>query len=110
MSIRGGEKIDPREIEEFLYEKTEIKDEQVAAVPTKKYGEEVGAFIILKEGATLDPEDVRDFCKGKIARYKIPKYVFFIEHFPMTGSGKIQKFKLKDLALELCEKQGIEII
>lgn len=83
---------------------------QVAAVPSKKYGEEVGAFIILKEGASLEPEDVRDFCKGKIARYKIPKYVFFVDSFPLTGSGKIQKYKLKELSLKLCQEQGIEII
>jgi fatty-acyl-CoA synthase len=83
---------------------------QVAAVPSKKYGEEVGAFIILKEGAKLEPEDVRDFCKGKIARYKIPKYVFFVDSFPLTGSGKIQKYKLKELSLQLCAEQGIEVI
>jgi fatty-acyl-CoA synthase len=83
---------------------------QVAAVPSKKYGEEVGAFIILKEGAHLEAEDVRDFCKGKIARYKIPKYVFFVDGFPLTGSGKIQKYKLKELSLQLCAEQGIEVI
>ena len=58
----------------------------------------------------MEPEDVRDFCKGKILRYKIPKYVFFVEEFPLTGSGKIQKFKLKELSLKLCEKMGIEVI
>jgi fatty-acyl-CoA synthase len=110
MIIRGGENIYPREVEEFLYQVDGIKDVQVAGVPSEKYGEEVGAFIILKEDANLLPEDVRDFCKGKIARHKIPKYVFFIDQFPMTGSGKIQKFKLKDLALELCKQQGIEVI
>ena len=82
----------------------------VAAVPSKKYGEEVGAFIILEEGAKMTTEDVREFCRGKIARYKIPKYVFFIEQFPLTGSGKIQKFKLKEMSLELCKQQGIEVI
>ena len=76
----------------------------------KKYGEAVGAFIILHEGVTMDEFDVRDFCKNKIARYKIPKYIFFIKEFPMTGSGKIQKFKLKDIGLALCAEQGIEII
>ncbi|MBQ4032970.1 MAG: AMP-binding protein, partial [Paludibacteraceae bacterium] len=76
----------------------------------KKYGEEVGAFIILKEGVTMHPDDVKDFCKGKIARYKIPKYVFFVKEFPLTGSGKIQKFKLKELSLKLCAEQGIEVI
>ena len=110
MIIRGGENIYPREIEEFLYHLEGVSDVQVAAVPYKKYGEEVGAFIILKEGAKLEPEDVRDFCKGKIARYKIPKYVFFVDSFPLTGSGKIQKYKLKELSLQLCAEQGIEVI
>lgn len=110
MIIRGGENIYPREIEEFLYQLPEIKDVQVAGVPSKKYGEAVGAFIILKEGASISAEDIQDYCKGKIARYKVPKYIFFIKEFPMTGSGKIQKFKLKELSLKLCEEQGIEII
>ena len=110
MIIRGGENIYPREIEEFLYHMEGIKDVQVAAVPSKKYGEEVGAFIILYEGAKMTPEDVQEFCRGKIARYKIPKYVFFVDGFPLTGSGKIQKFKLKELSLKLCEEQGIEVI
>jgi fatty-acyl-CoA synthase len=110
MIIRGGENIYPREVEEFLYHLEGVKDVQVAAVPSKKYGEEVGAFIILKEGVTMHEEDVRDFCRNKIARHKIPKYVFFIDEYPMTGSGKIQKFKLKDMALEICEKKGVEII
>ncbi|NDV80038.1 AMP-binding protein [Dysgonomonas sp. 511] len=110
MIIRGGENIYPREIEEFLYHLEGIKDIQVAGIPSKKYGEEVGAFIILQEGSSLEPEDVKDFCRGKIARHKIPKYVFFIESFPLTGSGKIQKFKLKDIGLELLEKQGVEVV
>lgn len=110
MIIRGGENVYPREIEEFLYKMPGIKDIQVAAVPSKKYGEEVGAFIILHEGTNMTADDVKDFCKGNIARYKIPKYIFFIDQFPMTGSGKIQKFKLKELSLKLCEQMGIEII
>ncbi len=110
MIIRGGENVYPREIEEFLYQLEGVKDVQVAAIPSKKYGEEVGAFIILKEDSTLAPEDVRDYCKGKISRHKIPKYVLFVDSFPMTGSGKIQKFKLKEIGLEMLEKQGIEVI
>ena len=110
MIIRGGENIYPREIEEFLYQLEGVKDVQVAGIPSKKYGEEVGAFIILHEGVDMHESDVRDFCMGKISRYKIPRYVFFVDEFPMTGSGKIQKFKLKDLGVELCEKQGITII
>ncbi|MDR2475177.1 MAG: AMP-binding protein [Bacteroidales bacterium] len=104
MIIRGGENIYPREIEEFLYQIPEISDVQVAGIPSEKYGEEVGAFIILKENATLAAEDVQDFCRGKIARHKIPKHVFFVTSFPLTGSGKIQKFKLKDIGLALLEQ------
>ncbi len=107
MIIRGGENIYPREIEEFLYHLEGVKDIQVAAIASPKYGEEVGAFIILKEGASLSEEIVKDFCRGKIAHYKVPKYVFFITEFPMTGSGKIQKYKLKELGLRLLAEQGI---
>lgn len=110
MIIRGGENIYPREIEEFLYKLDGIKDVQVAGIPSPKYGEEVGAFVILKEDAELKEEDVRDFCRNKISRYKIPRYVFFINEFPLTGSGKIQKFKLKDVGVQLCKEKGIEII
>jgi fatty-acyl-CoA synthase len=101
MIIRGGENIYPREIEEFLYTMPGIRDVQVAGVPSRKYGEEVGAFIILKEGANLAPEDVRDFCRGKIAWHKIPKYVAFVQEYPMTASGKIQKYKLREMAAEM---------
>lgn len=107
MIIRGGENIYPREIEEFLYHLKGVKDVQIAAVPSKKYGEEVGAFIITHEGVTLAEEDVLDFCRGKISRHKIPKYIFFVDEFPMTGSGKIQKFKLKEISLKLLEEQNI---
>ena len=110
MIIRGGENIYPREIEEFLYHLPGVRDVQVAGVPSKKYGEEVGAFIILDEGASLTEEEVRDWCRGKIARYKIPKYVFFVKEYPLTGSGKIQKFKLRELSLKLCEEKGIEVV
>lgn len=108
MIIRGGENIYPRELEEFLYHFPGVKDVQVAAVPSKKYGEQVGAFIILHDGATATEDEVRDFCRGKIARHKIPRYIFFVDTFPMTGSGKIQKFKLKDMALELLARQGVK--
>ena len=110
MIIRGGENIYPREIEEFLYKLKGVKDVQVAGIPSEKYGEEVGAFIIVDEGADLHESDVREFCKGKIARYKIPKYVLFVESFPLTGSGKIQKFKLKDIGLQMLKEQGVEVI
>ncbi|THB78864.1 MAG: AMP-binding protein [Desulfobacteraceae bacterium] len=98
MIIRGGENIYPKEIEEFLYRMDEIRDVQVAAVPSKKYGEEVGAFIILKENADIQESDVSDFCRGKISRFKIPKYVHFLAEYPMTASGKIQKYKLSEMS------------
>ena len=98
MIIRGGENIYPRELEEFLYHLDGVKDVQVAAIPSKKYGEEVGAFIILHEGVTMTEDVVKDFCRGKI---------FFVDTYPMTGSGKIQKFKLKDWGLKLLAEQGI---
>jgi len=97
MIIRGGENIYPREIKEFLYRMDEIKDVQVAAVPSQKYGEEVGAFIVLKENAEIEESDVIDFCRGKISRYKIPRYVHFLSAYPMTASGKIQKFKRSEM-------------
>lgn len=100
MIIRGGENIYPREIEEFLYQHPKILDVQIVGVPDEKFGEEVGAWIILKEGETADAEEIRAFCKGKISRHKIPKYVFFTDEYPMTASGKIQKFKLRERYLE----------
>ncbi len=110
MIIRGGENIYPREVEEFLYHLQGIKDIQVVGIPSPKYGEQVGAFIILQDGAILQPEDVKDFCRGQIARHKIPKYIFFVDEFPLTGSGKIQKFRLKDMGLELLKREGTEVI
>ncbi|MFO7656775.1 MAG: AMP-binding protein [Bacteroidales bacterium] len=107
MIIRGGENVYPREIEEFLYGLPEIKDIQVAGIQSEKYGEEVGAFIILNEGKTLTEEDIKDFCRGKISRFKIPKYVFFVKGYPMTASGKIQKYKLKEIGLRLLKERGI---
>ena len=107
MIIRGGENVYPREIEEFLYNLEGVKDVQVVGVPSKKYGEEVGAFIIIKDGVSLEEADVRDYCRGKISRHKIPRYVFFVKEYPMTASGKIQKYKLRELSLKLLAEQGI---
>lgn len=106
MIIRGGENVYPREIEEFLYKMPGIKDVQVAGVASEKYGEEVGAFVILQDGYSLTEEDVVDFCRGKISRFKIPKYIFFIDKYPMTASGKIQKYKLREMALDLLKKRS----
>ena len=91
MIIRGGENISPMEIEEFLYKMPGVKDVQVVAIASPRYGEDVAAFVIKQPDVDLLSEDVRDFCQGKIARYKIPRYVFVVDHFPLTGSGKIQK-------------------
>ena len=99
MIIRGGENIYPREVEEYLRGIEAIKDVQVVGIPSAKYGEEVAAFIILKDGALLTEEEVLDFCRGRISRYKIPTHVFFVDDFPMTASGKVQKYKLKDRAV-----------
>ena len=110
MIIRGGENISPREVEEFLYHMPEVKDAQIVAITSPRYGEDVAAFIILHDGFNLTPEDVRDFCRDKIARYKVPRYVFLVSEYPMTGSGKIQKFRLREMALEICREQGIEIV
>jgi fatty-acyl-CoA synthase len=100
MIIRGGENIYPREIEEFLYGHPEIRDVQVVGVPDARYGEEIAAFVIERTPGTIDAEAVREFCRGKIAHFKIPRYVIPIEEFPMTVTGKIQKFKLRERAIE----------
>ena len=110
MIIRGGENVYPREIEEYIYHLNGVKDVQVAGIPSPKYGEQVGAFIILREGVVMDEDTVREFCRGKIARHKIPKYIFFVKEFPLTGSGKIQKFRLRDIGVNLLKEQGVEII
>ena len=99
MIIRGGENIYPREIEEFLYTHPKVSDIQVYGVPDRKYGEQVMAAIVVKKGMTLTEEEVKEFCRGKIANYKIPKYVKFVDSYPMTASGKIQKFKLREMAI-----------
>ncbi|WP_243137479.1 AMP-binding protein [Heliorestis convoluta] len=100
MIIRGGENIYPREIEEFLYSHPKIGDVQVIGVPDLKYGEEVLACIIPKEGEELTEEEVRKYCQGQIARHKIPRYIRFLTHYPMTASGKIQKFRLREHYIE----------
>ncbi len=98
MIIRGGENIYPREIEEFLSGMDGIMDVQVVGVPSYKYGEEAVAFIIPKAGVSLEAKDVRAYCRGKIAWHKVPRYMAFVDAFPLTGSGKIQKFKLRETA------------
>ncbi|OZB51077.1 MAG: AMP-binding protein, partial [Thiomonas sp. 14-66-4] len=86
----------PREIEEFLYRHPQVQDVQVVGVPDAKYGEELCAWIIPKPGAAPTEDDIRDFCKGQIAHYKIPRYIRFVQSFPMTITGKVQKFKIRE--------------
>jgi fatty-acyl-CoA synthase len=100
MIIRGGENVYPREVEEFLYSHPAILDVQVIGVPDKKFGEKVAACIQLKEGQSLSADQLKDYCKGKIAHFKIPEYFLFVDEYPMTASGKIQKYKLREQALE----------
>ena len=100
MIIRGGENIYPKEIEEFLYTHPKVSDVQIYGVPDRKFGEQVMAAIILKKGAEMTEDEVREFCKGKIANYKIPRYVRFVDSYPMTASGKIQKFKMREMAIK----------
>ena len=98
--IRGGENISPREIEEFLYTCPGISAVQVIGVPDRKYGEQVAAWVKLESGSTLTADGIRQFCDGKIARFKIPHYIKFVEEFPLTISGKVQKFKMREIALK----------
>lgn len=109
MIIRGGENIYPREIENFLYRVPQIETVEVAGIPSPKYGEEVAAFIRVKENQELTEAEVIDFCRGQISFFKTPKYIFFVNEFPMTASGKIQKYKLGEIGAEICEVKGIEI-
>ena len=99
MLIRGGENIYPREIEEFLHHHPKVRDVYVIGVPDEKYGEELMAWVALREGQTATPEEIRDFCHGKIARFKIPRYIKFVDDFPMSVSGKIQKFKMREQSI-----------
>jgi fatty-acyl-CoA synthase len=101
MVIRGGENIYPREVEEFLYGHPEIVDVQVIGVPDERYGEELMAWVRLREGVTLTVDDVAGFCRGRIAHHKIPRYVHVTDEFPMTVTGKVQKFKMREQAIEL---------
>ncbi|HMN73504.1 MAG TPA: AMP-binding protein, partial [Rhodoblastus sp.] len=105
MVIRGGENVYPREIEEFLYRHPKIRDVQVVGLPDKRFGEELCAWIVPRENETITEEEVRDFCKGQIAYYKIPRYIKFVDGFPMTVTGKIQKFLIRD---QMKQELGLE--
>ena len=105
MIIRGGENIYPREIEEFLYTHPKVADVQVIGVPDRKYGEQVCAWIRLREGQHATSDEIRDYCRGQIATYKIPHYIRFTSEFPMTVTGKVQKFRMRE---EMIKELGIE--
>ena len=100
MIIRGGENVYPREVEEFLYTHPKISDVQIIGVPDERFGEEVMAWVMLKPGETAESEEIREFCRGKIAHFKIPRYVKVTSEFPMTVTGKIQKFRMREMAVE----------
>ncbi|MBR9981976.1 MAG: AMP-binding protein [Desulfatitalea sp.] len=106
MIIRGGENIYPREIEEFLYTHPKIKDVQVIGVPSEKYGEEVVAYVQVKQGEELTSEDLKKFCQGQISRHKIPAYWAFVNEYPTTASGKIQKYKLRNDAIQRLAREA----
>jgi fatty-acyl-CoA synthase len=96
MLIRGGENVYPREVEEYLFRHPKVQEAQVFGVPDPKFGEEVCAWIVLKPGASATEQDIRDFCRGQIAHYKIPRYVRFVPELPRTVTGKAQKFAMRE--------------
>src|SRR4030095_4492455 len=100
MLIRGGENIFPREIEEFLFTHPKIADIAVVGLPDRKVGEAVLAWIRLKTGVAASAQEIRDFCEGKIAHFKIPEYIRFVDSFPMTVTGKVQKFRIREIEIQ----------
>jgi fatty-acyl-CoA synthase len=98
--IRGGENVYPREIEEFLYTHPAVADVQVVGLPDERFGEEVCAWVRLRPGAALSEDELKSYCRGRIAHYKVPRYWKFTDGFPMTVTGKIQKFKMREAAIE----------
>ncbi|CAN5532851.1 AMP-binding protein [soil metagenome] len=107
MVIRGGENVYPREIEEFLYSHPDIEDVQVIGVPDERYGEELMAWVKLRLGADVTDHDLRDFCQGKVAHFKVPRYFKFVDEFPLTVTGKVQKFKMRDQAVEDLRSESV---
>jgi fatty-acyl-CoA synthase len=100
MIIRGGENVYPREIEEYLHAHPAVLDVQVVGLPDERYGEEVCAWVRLRPGASLTEEQLKDHCRGRIAHYKVPRYVVFVDEYPTTVTGKVQKFRLRELGVE----------
>jgi fatty-acyl-CoA synthase len=105
MIIRGGENIYPKEIEDFIYTHPKVSDVQVIGVPSKDYGEEIMACVILKEGETADAEEIKDYVRTHMAKHKTPSYVVFVDSFPMNAAGKILKYKMREQAVELLKLQ-----
>jgi fatty-acyl-CoA synthase len=99
MIIRGGENVYPREVEEFLFTHPGVADVQVIGVPDKTYGEEIVAWVKLHPGHEVSADDLRDFCKGRIAHFKAPRHIKFVDDFPMTISGKVQKFRMREVSI-----------
>ena len=106
MIIRGGENVYPREIEEFLYTNPKVADVQVIGLPDQRFGEEIMAWVLLRAGEQATEDEIRDFCRGRIAHYKVPRYVKFVSEFPMTVTGKIQKFVMRDISIRELELEG----
>jgi fatty-acyl-CoA synthase len=100
MIIRGGENIYPREVENLLYTHPKVADAQVLGIPDEKLGEAIVAWIRLRTGETAEQDEIREFCCGKIAHFKIPQHIRFVESFPMTASGKVQKFRMRQMEIE----------
>ncbi|MGZ4665191.1 MAG: AMP-binding enzyme, partial [Frankiaceae bacterium] len=100
MVIRGGENIYPREIEEFLFTHPDVADVSVVGVPDLRFGEELCAWVKMHPGKTLTEDELRDYCCGKLAHFKVPRYVRFVDEFPMTVTGKIQKFKMREVSVD----------
>jgi fatty-acyl-CoA synthase len=104
MVIRGGENIYPREIEEFLFTHPAVEQASVVGVPDPKYVEELCAWIKLKQGSAAGEQEIRDYCRAKLAHFKVPRYIRFVERFPQTVTGKIQKFKIRE---QMCQELGL---
>src|ERR687889_801673 len=105
MVIRGGENVYPREVEEFLYTHPDVADVQVIGVPDDRFGEELCAWVRVRDGAELDEDAVREFCRGRLAHFKVPRYVLFVDEFPMTVTGKVQKYLMRE---ESVRRLGLE--
>ena len=107
MIIRGGENVYPREVEEYLYTHPDVVDVQVIGVPSERYGEEVMAWVRLRPGASVTVTALDDFCRGRIASYKVPRYWKFVDAFPTTVTGKVQKFRMREMAIAELQLQRV---